>query len=178
MHIAFAASESVPFVKGGGLAEVLGALPQEVARQGHKVTLYLPFYREVQARLKTRKVAIESLTAPFQYYNRFASVLDGGEQDGVQVYFIDSPELFDREYMYGTPSGDYADNWERYGLFCRVVLEAAKQLGVPDIFHVHEWHAAMLPVFLRTIYYFDPALRNAGTVLTVHNASYQGQFPP
>lgn len=177
MDIVFAASESVPFVKAGGLAEVIGALPREVARQGHKVTVYLPFYREVQAKVKERKVAISSLTAPFDYYNRFSSVLDGGVSDGVQFYFIDCPELFDREYMYGTPSGDYADNWERYGLFCRAVLEASKQLGVPDIFHSHEWHAAMLPVFLRTIYYFDPALRKTGVVLTVHNTSYQGLFP-
>jgi starch synthase len=57
------------------------------------------------------------------------------------------------------------------------VLEAAKQLGVPDIFHVHDWQAALLPVLLRSVYYFDPALRSAGTVLTVHNAGYQGRFP-
>lgn len=58
------------------------------------------------------------------------------------------------------------------------MLEASKQLGVPDVFHVHDWQAALLPVYLRVLYYFDPVLRNLGTVLTIHNAGYQGLFPP
>ncbi|AXC14241.1 Glycogen synthase, ADP-glucose transglucosylase [Acidisarcina polymorpha] len=178
MRITFAASECVPYINTGGLADVLGALPREVARQGHQVTMYLPFYKQVSAKVKERVVAIKSLTIPFQYYNRFVTVLNGGIQDGVQFYFIDCPELFDREYVYATPTGDYQDNWERFGLFCRAVLEASKQLGVPDVFHVHDWETAMLPVYLRTVYYFDPQLRSAGVMLTVHNAGYQGWFPP
>jgi len=177
MRIAFAASECVPYVNTGGLADVLGALPREVALQGHQVTIYLPFYRQMSAKVKERAVAIRSLTIPFQYYNRFATVLDGGVHDGVQHYFIDCPELFDREYVYGTPTGDYQDNWERFGLFSRAVLESAKILGVPDVFHVHDWETALLPMLLRTSYYFDPLLRSAGTLLTVHNAGYQGWFP-
>ncbi len=178
MRIVYAASECVPFVNTGGLADVIGALPREVAAQGHHVSVYLPFYRQVSAKVKERVVAIRSLTIPFQYYNRFVTVLDGGVHEGVQFYFIDCPELFDREYIYATPAGDYQDNWERFGLFCRAVLESAKLLGVPDIFHAHDWEAAILPVFLRTLYYFDPVLRSAGTVLTVHNAGFQGWFPP
>ena len=162
MRVVFAASECVPYIKTGGLADVIGALPSEVARLGHDVTVYLPFYRQVQAKVKQRNVVIRSLTIPFEYYNRFVTILDGGKQDGVQFYFVDSPELFDREYVYATPTGDYADNWERFGLFCRAVLESCKQIGVPDVFHVHDWETAMLPVYLRTTYYFDPALRSAG----------------
>ncbi len=177
MRIVFAASECVPYVNTGGLADVLGALPREVARQGHQVTTYLPFYKQVSAKVKERVVAIRSLTIPFQYYNRFATVLDGGVQDGVQFYFIDCPELFDREYVYATPSGDYQDN-QRFGLFSRAVLESAKVLGVPDIFHAHDWETALIPLYLRTSYYFDPLLRSAGTMLTVHNAGFQGWFPP
>src|SRR5271163_2702392 len=178
MRIVFAASECVPYISTGGLADVLEALPKEVARQGHQVTMYLPFYKQVSAQVKARVAAIRSLTIPFQYYNRFVTVLDGGVHDGVQFYFIDCPELFDREYVYATPTGDYQDNWERFGLFSRAVLESAKVLGVPDVFHVHDWETAILPVFLRTSYYFDPLLRPAGTLLTVHNAGFQGWFPP
>jgi len=178
MHIVFAASECVPYVKTGGLAEVVGAVPREVVKLGHQVTVYLPYYRQVREHAPDRKTAIRSLTIPFQYYNRFAAILDGGVHDGVQFYFVDCPELFDREALYGTAAGDYLDNWERFGLFSRAVLEATKQLGVPEIFHVHDWQAAMISVYLRTVYYFDPALRNAGTVLTIHNAGYQGWFPP
>ncbi len=178
MRIVFAASECVPYVNTGGLADVIGALPREVAKQGHHVTTYLPFYRQISAKMKERGVAIRSLTVPFQYYNRFVTVLDGGVQDGVQYYFIDCPELFDREYIYATPSGDYQDNWERFGLFSRAVLESAKVLGVPDVFHAHDWETALIPVYLRTTYYFDPLLSKAGTLLTVHNAGFQGWFPP
>jgi starch synthase len=178
MRIVFAASECVPYINTGGLADVLGALPREIAAQGHQVTMYLPFYKQVSAKVKERVVAIRSLTIPFQYYNRFATVLNGGVHDGVQFYFIDCPELFDREYIYATPTGDYQDNWERFGLFCRAVLESTKVLGIPDVFHVHDWETALLPVYLRTTYYFDPVLRSTGTLLTVHNAGYQGWFPP
>jgi starch synthase len=177
MRVVFAASECVPYVKTGGLADVIGALPAELARLGHEVCVYLPFYRHVQTKVKQRNVIIRSLTIPFEYYNRFVTILDGGLHEGVQFYFVDSPELFDREYIYATPTGDYADNWERFGLFCRAVLESTKQIGVPDIFHVHDWETSMLPVYLRTTYYFDPVLRNAGAMITVHNAALQGWFP-
>jgi starch synthase len=121
MHIVFAASECVPYAKTGGVAEVVGALPKELVRQGHRVTVYVPLYRQVQKHLKERKIAIRSLTIPFSYYNRFATIVDGGTPDGVQFYFVDCPELFDREFLYETASGEYADNAERFGLFCRAV---------------------------------------------------------
>jgi starch synthase len=178
MHIAFAAPECVPYAKTGGLADVVGALPQQVARLGHEVTVYLPYYRQVAAQLAQKHYAVRSLTIPFQYYNRFVGIVDGGKRDGVQYYFVENAELFDREFLYGPQPGEYLDNWERFGLFSRAVLEAAKLLGVPDVFHVHDWQAAMLPVYLRTTYDADPVLRSVGTVLTIHNAGYQTYFPP
>jgi starch synthase len=178
MHIVFAASECVPYVKTGGLADVIGALPRAVTRLGHQATVYLPYYAQVREHVPEKKPVIRSLTIPFQSYNRFVTILDGGVQDGVQFYFVDCPELFDRESPYGTQTGEYPDNWERFALYCRATLEATKQLGVPDVFHIHDWQASMISVYLRTVYYFDPALRNVGTVLTIHNAGYQGWFPP
>lgn len=178
MHIVFVASECVPYAKTGGLADVVGALPQEVANLGHKVTVYIPYYRQVAAKMAEKNYAIPSITIPYQYYNRFAGIVDGGERDGVRYYFVECAELFDREYLYGTQAGEYPDNWERFGLFARAVLEATKQLGVPDVFHVHDWQSSMVPVYLRTTYTFDPVLRNAGTLLTIHNAGYQTYYPP
>jgi starch synthase len=181
MQVVFAASECTPFAKTGGLADVVGALPPELVKLGHQVTVYLPLYKSVRPFLPEELTfAVRSITVPFPYYNRFAGVVDGGLRDGVQFYFIDCPELFDRDGFYGpkTGAGDYGDNAERFGLFCRAVLEAAKQLGVPEIFHVHDWQAALLPILLRTVYYFDPAMRSAAVVLTIHNAGYQGWFPP
>ncbi len=178
MQIAFAASEATPFAKTGGLADVVGALPRELVKLGHEVTVYLPLYARVRKHLKGEpKYAIRSLTIPFRYYNRFAGVIDGGKRDGVQHYFIECPELFDRQELYGPQGGEYADNAERFGLFCRSVIEASKILGVPQIFHVHDWQAALLPVYLRVTYSNDPALSGAATILTMHNAAYQGRFP-
>jgi starch synthase len=177
MHIVYAASECVPFAKTGGLADVVGALPREMARQGHQVTVYLPYYRQVQKHMTERRVAIASITIPFHGYNRFVTVLDGGERNGVHFYFFDCPELFDREGLYGAAGGEYSDNAERFGLYSRTVIEAAKQLGIPDLFHVHDWHASLVPVMLRSLYYFDPVLRCVPCLLTIHNAGHQGLFP-
>jgi starch synthase len=179
MHIVFAASECVPFAKTGGLADVVGALPPELVKLGHQVTVYLPLYAGVRKHIQGEwKYAARSITIPFEHSNRFVGIVDGGKREGVQYYFVDCPELFDRQELYGTRAGDYPNNWERFGLFCRAVLEAAKLLGVPQVFHVHDWQAALIPVYLRTLYGSDPVLRGAGAVLTIHNAGYQGWFPP
>ncbi len=179
MQIVFAASECVPFAKTGGLADVVGALGPEIVKLGHQVTVFLPLYSRVRRQIEgDPRYAVESITIPFESYNRFAGIVDGGKRDGVQFYFVDCPELFDRQELYGTRTGDYPDNAERFGLFCRAVLEASKLLGVPDVFHVHDWQAALIPIYLRTVYASDPALNHAAVVLTIHNAAYQGAFPP
>ncbi len=179
MQITFVASESTPLAKTGGLADVVGALPPELVKLGHQVTVYLPFYARIRRLIEGEpSYAVRSITIPFRHYNRFVGVVDGGKRDGVQFYFIDCPELFDRKELYGPAGAEYADNAERFGLFCRAVLEASKLLGVPDVFHVHDWQAALIPVYLRSTYLDDPMLRSAATVLTIHNAAYQGKFPP
>jgi starch synthase len=179
MQIVFAASEAVPFAKTGGLADVVGALPREIFKLGHEVTVYLPLYRTVREHVgDDLKYALRSITIPFPHGNRFAGIVDGGIRDGVRFYFVDCPELFDRQGLYGNNGDSYGDNAERFGLFCRAVLEATKILGVPDVFHVHDWQAALVPVFLRTVYSADPLLKKCSTVLTIHNAGYQGWFPP
>jgi starch synthase len=179
MHIVFAASECVPFAKTGGLADVVGALPPELAKLGHDVTVYLPLYSRVRRQIEGElKYALRSITIPFEYYNRFVAIVDGGKRAGVQFYFVDCPEMFDRPELYGSGGRDYPDNAERFALYCRAVLEASKQLGVPHVFHVHDWQAALIPVYLRTTYQSDSMLRNARVVLTIHNAAYQGAFPP
>ncbi len=176
MRIAFAASECVPYSKTGGLADVVGALPKALAGLGHEVCVYLPRYR--QTKLTQAQVVLRSVTVPFDDDYRFCSVLDGGTQSGVKFYFIDYPPFFDRDALYGTPSGDYPDNAERFALFSRAVLEASKILGVPDVFHCHDWQSALVPVLLRTVYAEDPAFRGVPCVFTIHNMGYQGLFPP
>ena len=176
MHIAFAASEGVPFSKTGGLADVVGALPRALAAQGHQVSVYLPRYR--QTKLADPQTVVRSITVPFDDRYRFCSLVTPGSQAGVRYYFVDYPPYFDRDALYGTAVGDYPDNAERYALFSRAVIEASKVVGAPDIFHCHDWQSALIPVLLRTIYASDPAFRDAATVFTIHNIGYQGLFPP
>jgi starch synthase len=178
MHIVFAASECAPWAKTGGLADVVSALPRTLAKLGHKVSVFIPYYRQVAKIVPNPTVVIPSVTIPFPSYNRFVRVLNAGVNAGVQTYFIDCPELFDRESFYATASGDYPDNAERFGLLSRAIIEASKIIEVPEVFHVHDWQAAMVAVFLRSIYYFDPVFQHVPAVLTIHNAGYQGWFPP
>jgi len=176
MRIVFAASECVPFSKTGGLADVVGALPRALAGLGHEVVVYLPRYR--QTKLPQAQTVVRSVTVPFDDQYRFCSVLDGGTQAGVRFYFIEYPPFFDREALYGLPTGDYPDNAERFSLYSRAVLEATKVLGVPDALHCHDWQSALIPVLLRTVYAEDPAFRGVPVVFTIHNMGYQGLFPP
>jgi len=176
MHIAFAASECVPFSKTGGLADVVGALPRALAALGHQVSVYLPRYR--QTKLADPQTVVRSITIPFDDKYRFCSVVTAGSSAGVRFYFVDYPPYFDREALYGGPGGDYPDNAERFALFSRAVLEASKVLGVPQVFHCHDWQSALVPVMLRTLYAEDPAFREVATVFTIHNMGYQGLFPP
>jgi starch synthase len=178
MHIVFAASECAPWAKTGGLADVVSALPRTLVKLGHRVSVFIPYYRQVAKAVPRAAVVLTSVTIPYPSYNRFVRILDGGVAEGVQMYFVDCPEFFDRESFYSTPSGDYPDNAERFGLLSRAVIEASKVLGIPDVFHVHDWQTAMLAVLLRSTYYFDPVLRHVPAVLTIHNAGYQGWFPP
>src|SRR6266567_3629130 len=176
MHIAFAASECVPFSKTGGLADVVGALPRALAALGHQVSVYVPRYR--QTKLSDAQTVVRSITVPFDDRYRFASVVAAGNHSGVQFYFVEYPPFFDREALYGTSAGDYPDNAERFALFSRAVLEASKILGAPHVFHCHDWQSALIPVLLRTQYGEDPAFRDVATVFTIHNMGYQGLFPP
>src|SRR5271155_966508 len=178
MHIAFAASECVPFSKTGGLADVVGALPRALAALGHQVSVYVPRYR--QTKLTDPQAVVRSITIPFDDKYRFCSVVtaDTNTPAGIRYYFVDYPPYFDRDALYGTPAGDYPDNAERFALFSRAVLAASKILGVPHIFHCHDWQSALVPVLLRTVYAEDPAFREVGTVFTIHNIGYQGLFPP
>lgn len=176
MHIAFVASECVPFSKTGGLADVVGALPRALVALGHQVSVYTPRYR--QTKLADPHTVVRSITVPFDDHYRFCSIVTAGKQAGVTFYFVDYPPFFDRDSLYGTSAGDYPDNAERFALFSRAVLEASKILGVPQVFHCHDWQSALVPVLLRTQYSEDPAFRDVASVFTIHNMGYQGLFPP
>jgi starch synthase len=178
MRILMAASEGVPFSKTGGLADVVGALPRAIAGLGHEVAVVLPLHRR-KTHLKESKTVLRSLTIPLGKHLHFPSVVEGPTENGVRYLFVDYPPYFDRDELYGTPvAGDYPDNAERFSLFSRAVLEIAKLVFPPDVLHCHDWQTALVPVMLSTVYADDPALKDVGTLFTIHNLGYQGQFPP
>ena len=172
MRILFVASEGLPFSKTGGLADVIEALPKALVARGHEVAVVLPRYRGIQA----AAAIIPSLTVPIGNRLRFPAIVDGAMLNGVRYFFVDDPAYFDREGIYGGASGDYPDNPERYNELCRAAIEIAKHVWPADVFHCHDWQAALLPVLLRTVYGDDPVVRDLPVVFTIHNMGYHGHF--
>jgi starch synthase len=173
MRILFVASEGLPFAKTGGLADVIEGLPKALAQLGHDVAVVLPCYRGLEA----GKAVLPSLTVPLGPETRFVAVRGGFARRRVRYYFVDDPEYFAREHLYGDRAGDYPDNAERFAAFSRAAIETAKLLFRAEVIHCHDWQAALLPVLLRTVYAADPAFAEVPTVLTVHNLGYPGLFP-
>jgi len=175
MNIVFAASEAVPFCKTGGLADVAGALPKALARKGARVSLVLPYYRAVRCGgFKTESLG--KVPVPFNGEAGEAEILRA-ESEGFDSFFIDCPRYFDRDGIYGPKGGGFEDNAARYAFFSRAVIETVRSLRLsPDVFHCHDWHTALIPVYLSALYEEDAALSRAGTLLTIHNLAYQGSF--
>ncbi len=170
-----AASEGVPFSKTGGLADVIGALPAALGANGIEVAVVLPRYRGTK--LEGPKSVAPSLTVPLGDGLHFPAILEAHGSGSIRWFFVDYPLFFDRDSLYVGPNGsDYPDNPDRFALFSRCVLEIAKSIFPPDLIHVHDWQAGLVPVLLKTAYANDSALQGIPTVFTVHNLGYQGLF--
>ncbi len=165
MKIALCASEVVPFAKTGGLADVAGALPLALEEKNQDVIIIMPRYKSIQE----GKFKINRLKPDISY-----SILG----QGIKVYFIENEKYFNRDNLYTDKNGDYPDNLDRFNYYCRRTLELLKEINFkPDIIHVHDWQAALIPVYLKTTYALEPFYKNTKTVLTIHNIGYQGLFP-
>jgi starch synthase len=173
LHVAMLASEMVPFAKTGGLADVVGALPKALSRLGHRVTVFVPRYRQVRDAGKVQGV----LQVPLGGESHEAVFSARDMDTGVRVVFVGNPRFFDRQELYGEGNRDYPDNSLRYGFFSRAVLEFYRSRGErPDVFHCHDWQTGLAPVFLKTHLWDDPSLARCATVFTIHNLAYQGIF--
>jgi len=177
MNILMAASECVPFVKVGGLADVVGTLPQYLKKLGHDVRVILPKYRSVDG----KKYNLETL--PYRLQVAVGKDIESFRiktciaEGGVIVYFIENMRYFNRPGIYGENGRDYGDNRERYIFFCRAALEAVKALMFrPDIIHCHDWQTGIIPAYLKTNLRNDGFFWNTSSVFTIHNIAYQGQF--
>ncbi len=178
MEIVFIASEMAPFAQTGGLADVVGVLPHEIAKAGHSVSVFLPKYKMISDQKYSLESVIDPLNIPVGS-DVETGRLFGGRFGEVHVFFVDEPYLYGRDGLYGTPMGDYPDNDIRFIFFQRAILESLKKLKIrPDVIHCHDWQSGLIPAYLKTLYRSDPFFKSTKTVFTIHNLAYQGNFPP
>ncbi len=180
MNISLISSEVAPFAKTGGLADVTGALPKVLAGLGATVRVFQPYYRTVRAKAQEFRTRPVQASIEMDWPGRRESfALWESRQEGLTAYFIDKPEFFDRDGLYGTSAGDFPDNGERFGFFSKACLEAMKALGFPpDVIHAHDWQSALVLAYKKFCAAADPFFAGTKALFTIHNLGYQGLFGP
>lgn len=178
MKIVLATSEAVPFAKTGGLADVCGALPIELARLGHQVTVIMPGYRSIRAAgLPIESTGVQ-VSIPIGRKSPIGKLLMSHlPGSDVPVYFVEHPDYYDRPDLYQSAGRDYPDNCERFVFFSRAVLEAIQQLDLEvDILHCNDWQTGLIPAYHKIEYRAVPRFERTTSLFTVHNLAYQGTF--
>ncbi len=174
MKIAMVASEAAPFIKTGGLGDVLQALPAELARiKGNEVALYLPYYKKIKYDPKVETELVSSFTVNLTWRQQYVGLFrwKNGNKN-LQVYFLDNEYYFCRDGLYG-----FYDDGERFAFFAKATLASMCRIGQrPEIIHCHDWQSALVPIYLEAEY--RDRLPEARTVFTIHNVEYQGKAGP
>ncbi|UCG62732.1 MAG: glycogen synthase GlgA [Candidatus Zixiibacteriota bacterium] len=180
MKILVVASEAVPFVKTGGLGDVVGALPKPLARTNHQVKVFLPRYEKLNTGYcHVGKLGWSGTISINEKKHSLSVEHCRDKRLPLEFYFIRNHHFFDRDELYidKKTNRDYADNDERFIFFTRGVLETVTALDWrPDIIHVHDWQASLIPVYVKTLYKEEGFFSQSKTVLTIHNLAYQGTF--
>ena len=170
--ILFVGAECVPFVKTGGLADVMGALPKELNKMKLDARVVLPRYSKIPEKYRLAMKWVKNIYIPMGSEYKFCGI-EQYDLDGTTFYFLDNMEYFDRADLYG-----YSDDFERFAFFCRAVLDFLPAVEFkPDIIHCNDWHSGMIPPLLHAHYLNNPFYWNIRTVYTVHNLKYQGILP-
>lgn len=173
MKILFAASECMPFVKTGGLADVIGALPKEIIKTGADIRVILPLYRAIGQEVRERLEHVTYFYINLGWRRQYVGI-EKLVNDGVTFYFIDNEQYFGRDYIYGKGG----DEGERFAFFSKAVLEALSKIDfVPDILNCHDWQTGLIPVLLKAQYQSLPLYKDIKTVFTIHNLQFQGLYP-
>lgn len=171
MKVLLVASEAAPFIKSGGLGDVAGALPKELAKKGVDVRVVIPKYKEINWQMRDRLRFKKWFNIVVGWRTRYCGIFEY-QENGVTYYLIDNERYFNRDGLYG-----YYDDAERFAFFDRAVLEMLKQIDwQPDIIHCNDWQTGMIPVLLRLEYYKDLFYCSMRTVYSIHNILFQGCF--
>jgi starch synthase len=186
LNLLMVSSEAVPYAKTGGLADVAGALPLELAKLGHDVILLLPHYRCVSESGRSLRsvcqIQVPTPQGPVDALIEEDLMMVGEGDRWVRVWTIRNEAFFDRPGLYQDRGIDYPDNLDRFSFFCRATIEAMAYLRIArrwntHILHLHDWQTALCAVYLKTVDRGRPEVQGARTVLTLHNVGYQGLFP-
>jgi starch synthase len=172
-RILMVSSEAAPFAKTGGLADVVGALPGALQQIGHEVAVLIPRYPSTY-KYATHRVMdpYEVQLGPFAWWPSVYTT-----PDPTPFYFLDLPEFYARDGLYGDAHGEYGDNDLRFGLLSLGVFEFARRHFRPDIIHCHDWQSGLVSAYLKIWLANDPAFFGVKTIETIHNLGYQGLFP-
>lgn len=182
LNVLMVSSESSEFVKVGGLADVVGALGENLSENGIHALIALPKFRNVSEKITEYKLKpIDSCRfSVFMEDHEETGTAEVYEWKGTQYLFIDKCEYYCRNGIYIDleTRQDFADNLRRFVFFNRGVLEAVKKLGFkPDIVHGHDWQSGLIPVYLKTVYHIDDFFSDTKVLFTAHNLAYQGLYP-
>lgn len=172
MKILYCASEALPFIASGGLADVAGSLPAALNAAGHDCRVVMPLYSAIKPELREKLTYITNFYVPLNWRNQYCGIFEG-EANGVKYYFIDN------EYYFKRNNGIYSyhDDGERYTFFAKAILEMLLHIDfVPDVMNCNDWQTALTPVYYNAVYRYNEKLANIKTVFTIHNIQYQGQY--
>ena len=177
MQICQVASEVTPFAKTGGLGDVVAGLSRALGRHGHDVRIFLPLYAPI-AEQKRSLHSVEFLRdvplAMGRHELSFSVFTAPLPESPVSVYLVHCPALYHHAGIY---SGDW-DEYLRFAFLSRAAIESCQRMGwSPHVFHCHDWHTALVPLYLRTVYAWDRLFARTKTLLTLHNLGYHGIFP-
>ena len=172
-NILFAASEGVPFIKTGGLADVVGSLPKNIDKRYFDVRVILPKYTCMSQQMKDMLAYKTHFYMDFHWKEEYVGILEA-EVDGVKYYFIDNESYFGGFKPYGD---NVLFEIEKYAFFCKAVLSALPVIGFkPDIIHCHDWQTGLIPVYVKERFRGDEFFWNIKTIMTIHNLKFQGKW--
>lgn len=173
--ILFVASEGVPFIKTGGLADVVGSLPKCIDKEYYDVRVIIPKYACMKQEMKDKLQYVTHFYMEYNWKNEYVGVMEAIE-DGVHYYFIDS------EYYFNGPK-PYCDDplfeIEKYAYFSKAALSILPVIGFqPDVIHCHDWQTGLIPVYMKERFREGDFYRNMKSVITIHNLKFQGKWDP
>ncbi|WP_297630643.1 glycogen synthase GlgA [uncultured Clostridium sp.] len=171
MRILFAATEAHPFIRTGGLGDVIGALSKELASYGDDVRVIIPKYENIREDLKNNMRHIKHIFVDVGWRHQYCGI-EELEVDGVHFYFIDNEYYFKRDGLYG-----YPDDGERFAFYDRAVLEVLGAINwYPEVIHCNDWQCGMIPVLYNLEYKYKWEYPSIKFVYSIHNLLFQGNF--